>query len=54
MSDQQYHTSHYVGQQTTSFNFDPPCEHKNWWHVTVRFWIFKKTVFVCSDCGEEV
>ena len=30
------------------------CEHNNGWYVTVRFWIFKKRIFVCSDCGESI
>ena len=29
-----------------------PCPHQNGWHVAVKFWIFTKRVFVCSDCGE--
>lgn len=28
------------------------CKHSNGWYVTVWFWIFKKRVFVCSDCGK--
>ena len=27
------------------------CKHRNGWYVTVRFWIFRKRIFVCSDCG---
>lgn len=27
------------------------CDHANGWFVTVKFWIFPKYVFVCSDCG---
>lgn len=27
------------------------CPHKNGWYVMVQMWIFKKRVFVCSDCG---
>ena len=30
------------------------CEHKNGWYITVKFWIFKKRMFVCSDCGEPI
>jgi len=30
------------------------CTHWNGWYVTVWFWMFKKRVFVCSDCGEVV
>jgi hypothetical protein len=28
------------------------CAHKNGWYVTARFWLFKRRLFVCSDCGE--
>ena len=28
------------------------CVHENGWYVTVPFWIFKKRVYVCSDCGD--
>lgn len=28
------------------------CEHKNGWYVTVRFFLWEKRIFVCSDCGE--
>ncbi len=28
-----------------------PCQHYNGWYVSVKFWIFRKVVFVCSDCG---
>jgi len=28
------------------------CKHKNGWYAHVKFWIFCKKVFVCSDCGE--
>ena len=34
---------------TTTTGYD--CKHKNGWFVTVKFWIFQKRVFVCSDCG---
>jgi hypothetical protein len=27
------------------------CKHRNGWFVTVKIWIFKRRVFVCSDCG---
>ncbi len=29
----------------------PNCKHGTGWYVTVKFWIFRKRVFVCSDCG---
>jgi hypothetical protein len=28
------------------------CSHKNGWYGNVRFWIFTKQIFMCSDCGE--
>lgn len=28
-----------------------PCQHENGWYGTVWFWIFRKRVFCCSDCG---
>jgi hypothetical protein len=40
---------HWVSTGTASVN---PCEHKNGWYVHVRFWIFTKKIFVCSDCGK--
>jgi len=30
------------------------CEHSTGWFVRVKFWIFSKYVFVCSDCGEVI
>jgi hypothetical protein len=30
------------------------CEHANGWYVTVPFWIFRKRVYVCSDCGKAI
>lgn len=27
------------------------CRHETGWYETIRFWMFSKTVFVCSDCG---
>jgi len=32
--------------------YSEPCKHKNGWYVVVKFWIFSKRIFVCSDCGE--
>jgi predicted RNA-binding Zn-ribbon protein involved in translation (DUF1610 family) len=31
-----------------------PCDHSNGWYVSVKFWIFRKVVYVCSDCGEVI
>jgi hypothetical protein len=28
------------------------CDHLNGWYSTVNFWIFRKRVFVCVDCGD--
>lgn len=28
------------------------CEHLNGWYVNVKFWMFIKRIYVCSDCGE--
>lgn len=28
------------------------CHHENGWYVYIKFWIFGKRVFVCSDCGD--
>lgn len=30
------------------------CKHLNGWYVNVKFLIFSKRVFVCSDCGESL
>ena len=32
---------------------NPKCKHLNGWYVTVPFWVFKKRIFVCSDCGHQ-
>lgn len=39
---------------TTRITFTPPCQHLNGWWVNVKFLIFTRRVFVCSDCGEHV
>lgn len=41
-------------EQTTTTIGTPPCGHDNGWYITVNFWIFKKRLFVCSDCGEPI
>lgn len=28
------------------------CAHINGWYSTIPFWIFKKRVFLCMDCGD--
>ena len=37
--------------ESTSTEFSS-CNHLNGWRVKVKFWIFSKRIFVCSDCGE--
>lgn len=37
---------------TNTMDYSPPCEHANGWNVSVPFWVYRKRVFVCSDCGE--
>ena len=27
------------------------CKHENGWYCNVKFGIFSKLIFVCSDCG---
>lgn len=29
-----------------------PCIHKRGWYGNIHFWIFKRKVFACSDCGQ--
>ena len=38
----------YGGYTPTSRTY---CKHLNGWYIVVRFWVFKKRLFVCSDCG---
>lgn len=39
------------GGMTTMTLAEDWCKHRDGWYVTVRFWIFSKRIFVCSDCG---
>ena len=36
---------------TMNFTDGAWCKHRSGWYVTVSFWIFRKRIFVCSDCG---
>ena len=36
---------------TGTWQYAERCKHENGWWVVVPFWIFRKRVFVCSDCG---
>ena len=38
----------------TTVSSKPICKHKNGWYVTVRFFIWEKRIYVCSDCGESI
>ena len=29
-----------------------PCRHLNGWYGHVDFWIFRRWIFACSDCGK--
>lgn len=37
---------------TSTASVRPKCQHKNGWYVLVKFWIFSRNIFVCSDCGK--
>lgn len=44
---------------TGTVQYAKQCKHENGWHVVVEvkvLWLFtvRKTVFVCSDCGESM
>jgi hypothetical protein len=40
---------------STTFSSGPRCQHLTGWYVTVEFlWIFKRRIYVCSDCGENL
>lgn len=28
------------------------CTHKTGWYGKVKFWIFSRRIFTCSDCGK--
>ena len=39
----------YVTSTSTSHR---KCQHKNGWYANVKFWIFTKRIYLCSNCGE--
>lgn len=47
---EKYANQRFGAMSTMTFT-DGLCKHRNGWYVTVNFWIFKKRIFVCSDCG---
>jgi hypothetical protein len=28
------------------------CKHLNGWYGIIPFWIFRRKIFMCSDCGD--
>lgn len=30
------------------------CQHKNGWYGNIKFWIFTRRIYLCSDCGEVI
>jgi len=40
-----------AGFSTATFTRPTLCKHGTGWYVNVKFWIFKKRIFVCSKCG---
>ncbi|MCP3683807.1 MAG: hypothetical protein GY861_14070 [bacterium] len=39
---------------TVTFSVTPECKHENGVYRTLRFWIFTKRYFICTDCGEAI
>lgn len=37
---------------TTSTTAGRQCKHLNGWYAIIPFWIFRRKIFMCSDCGE--
>jgi len=38
--------------KTTSYTQSIKCQHKNGWYADIKFWMFTRRIFLCSDCGE--
>lgn len=51
---QKYANQKFAGLNMLTFTESANCQHLNGWYVTVKLWIFKKHIFVCSDCGENL
>jgi len=49
---EKYANQKFGGMNTFTFTNAHSCEHLNGWYRTVKFWIFSKRYFVCSDCGK--
>jgi len=39
---------------TATVSLRPICRHGNGWFATIRFWIFRKRVFFCTDCEQAI
>jgi hypothetical protein len=48
---EKYANQKFGGMNTMTMTNGQWCKHRNGWYVTVSFWIFRKRIFVCSDCG---
>lgn len=54
MSEKYINLSRDAGQYggyTSTTTSRETCNHKTGGYITVRLWIFSKSLFVCSDCG---
>lgn len=54
MTEKHIDLSRYAGKYggyTSTATSRETCNHQTGWYITVRFWIFSKNLFVCSDCG---
>ena len=36
------------------WTYTPECKHENGFYLDVKFWIFTKMIFICTDCCEKV
>jgi hypothetical protein len=46
-----YANQKFGGMNLMTMASGPECKHLNGWYIVVSFWIFRKRIFVCSDCG---
>jgi len=51
MKVSQKHANRLWGGMNTMTIHANDCGHNTGWYVTVKFWIFSKRIYVCSDCG---
>jgi len=50
---EKYANQEFGGMRTMTVTLSEKCKHLNGWYVTVPFWVFKKRIFVCSNCGHQ-